>query len=70
MEKFKILQELLKCDIEIQTEKMLLEKQKTVPIDFLDTGMPRNLQFVGGKKKNLQSTIKQGMPVVRKKPKV
>jgi len=47
MEKFKILQELLKCDIEIQTEKMLLEKQKTVPIDFLDTGMPRNLQFMG-----------------------
>ena len=45
MEKFKILQELQKCDIEIQSEKMLLgkQKQKTVPIDFLDTGMPRNL---------------------------
>ena len=28
MEKFKILQELQKCDIEIQTEKMLLEKTK------------------------------------------
>lgn len=42
MEKFKILQELQKCDIEIQSEKMLLENQKqkkTVPIDLLDTGM-------------------------------
>ena len=45
MKKLKISGELPKWDREIQSEKMLLgkQKQKTVPIDFLDTGMPRNL---------------------------
>ena len=69
MEKFKILQELLKCDIQIQSEKMLLEKQnkKQCQQIFWIQGCQETFNLWGGK--NLQSTIKQGMPVVRKKAK-
>ena len=41
MKKFKILQELPKCDTETQSEQMLLEKKKMVLISLLDTGLPQ-----------------------------
>ena len=38
MKKFEIVQELLKCDTETQSEQMLL---KMVSIDLLDIGLPQ-----------------------------
>ena len=69
MKKFKILEELPKCDTEIQSEQKMLEKM--VLMDLLNAKLLPTFHLLKKKKKKQylgsaikQSTIKQGMPVV------
>lgn len=64
MKKLEILRELPKCDTEIQTEQMLLEKQHQQTCFMQGCQKPsicKKLQYLQSAIK--QSTIKQDMPI-------
>lgn len=51
MKMFKILQN-KKCDIEIQSEQMILKK--IMPVDLLETGLPQTIEFMFKKNQYLK----------------
>lgn len=68
VKKFEVLQELPKCDTDMQWANAV---GKTVWIDLLDAGLPINLEFVKNKTKTQSlwsavkwSTIQRGMHVL------